>query len=135
MKFKPYDRLLSSRDILNKCEQNEATYRSVIHQAYYASFNQLTDEIENRLFYPIDPNTKRSSVHKAHIDACIDRQDSIKKDHVDFDNLELIIKNIKRLRGIRRISDYELNKVVNKSEAELAILLSTKVFDSIEKLT
>lgn len=135
MKFKPFDRLLSSKDIFSKCEQSEATYRSVIHQAYYASFNQLTNEIENRLFYPVDADIKRSSVHKAYSDACINKQDSLKVDHIDFNSLEVLIGDIKRLKGLRRLSDYELNKVINRSEAELSIILSSRIFDSIENLT
>lgn len=135
LKFKPFDRLLSAKDILNKCEQNEATYRSVMHQAYYAAFNQLTCEIENRLFYPVDPNTRNSSVHKAYLDACINKQDNLKSDHIDFESLDTIINDIKRLRGLRRVSDYELNKLVRKGEAELSTQLSGRIFDSIEKLT
>lgn len=135
MKFKPFDRLLSAKDILGKCEQNEATYRSVMHQSYYASFNQLTHEIENRLFYSVDAQTKNASVHKAYLDACINKQDALASDHIDFENLETVINDFKRLRGLRRVSDYELNKAVRKGEAELSIQLSNRIFDSIEKLT
>lgn len=135
MKFKPFDRLLSSKDIFNKCEQNEATYRSVIHQAYYASFNQLVSEVKNRLFYFVDPKTERASVHKAYLDACIDKQDSLKSNHIDFKHLDIVIDDIKRLRGLRRLADYDLNKAIIKSEAELSILLADRVFDSIERLT
>ena len=135
MKFKPFDRLLSAKDILGKCEQNEATDRSVLHQSYYASFNQLASEVENRLFYPVDPDTKKSSVHKAYLDACINKQDNLKSDHIDFESLETVINDCKRLRGLRRVSDYELNKVVCKGEAELSIRLSNRIFDSIEKLS
>ncbi|EZQ10781.1 hypothetical protein [Acinetobacter sp. Ver3] len=134
MKFKPYDRFLSAKDILAKCEQNQATYRSVIHQAYYATFNQVVGEVDNRLFYPVDSLTKQSSVHKAYLDACIDRHDKLKFDHIDFDTLETVIKDFKRLRGLRRVSDYELEKEVCKGEAELSIQLSNRVFESIEKL-
>lgn len=135
MKFKPFDRLLSAKDILGKCEQNEATYRSVMHQSYYASFNQLTNEVENRLFYSVDAQTKNVSVHKAYLDACINKQDALTSDHIDFENLETVINDFKRLRGLRRVSDYELNKAVRKGEAELSIQLSNRIFDSIEKLT
>lgn len=134
MKFKPFDRLLSAKDILGKCEQNEATFRSVMHQSYYAAFNQLSAEIENRLFYPVDPNTKISSVHKAYLDACINKHDNLKPDHTDFVNLDKVINDLKRLRGLRRVSDYELQKVVCRGESELSIQLSNRIFDSIEKL-
>lgn len=127
--------MLSAKDILNKCEQNEATYRSVMHQAYYAAFNQLNSEIENRLFYPVDPDTKSSSVHKAYLDACINKQDNLKSDHIDYKNLDTIINDFRRLRALRRVSDYELNKDVRKGEAELSTQLSDRIFDSIEKLT
>lgn len=135
MKFKPFDRLLSARDILGKCEQNEATFRSVMHQSYYAAFNQLSTEIQNRLFYPVDPNIKKVSVHKAYLDACINKHDNLKPDHIDFVNLDKVINDFKRLRGLRRVSDYELQKVVCKAESELSIQLSNRIFDSIEKLT
>lgn len=135
MKFKPFDRLLSAKDILGKCEQNEATYRSVMHQSYYASFNQLTNEVENRLFYLVDSKTKNTSVHKAYLDACVSKQDTLESDHIDFENLETVINDFKRLRGLRRVSDYELHKAVRKGEAELSIQLSSRIFDSIEKLT
>lgn len=135
MKFKPFDRLLSAKDILSKCEKNEATYRSVMHQSYYAAFNQIAGELENRLFYPVDVNTKNSSVHKAYLDACINKQDNLKSDHIDFKILDTVINDLKRLRALRRVSDYELNKVVCRAEAELSIKLSDRIFDSIEKLT
>lgn len=135
MNFKPFDRLLSAKEILDKCEQNEATFRSVMHQSYYAAFNQLSAEVDNRLFYSVDPSTKSSSVHKAYLDACINRQDNLKPDHIDFDSLGKIINDFKRLRGLRRVSDYELKKAVCKAESELSILLSNRLFDSIEKLT
>lgn len=135
MKFKPFDRLLSAKDILSRCEQNEGTYRSVMHQSYYAAFNQLASEIENRLFYPVDSNTKNLSVHKAYLDSCINKQNTLRSDHVDFESLETVINDFKRLRGLRRVSDYELNKVVCKGEAELSFKLSNRIFDSIEKLT
>lgn len=135
MKFKPFDRLLSAKDILSKCEKNEATFRSVMHQSYYAAFNQLSTEIENRLFYPVDFSTKKSSVHKAYLDACMNKQDILKTDHIDYTNLDTVINDFKRLRGLRRVSDYELQKVVCEGEAELSIQLSNRIFDSIEKLT
>jgi hypothetical protein len=135
VKFKPYDRLLSAKDILSKCEQNEATFRSVMHQSYYASFNQMANEIENRLFYFVDPKIKNTSVHKAYLDACINKQDTLESNHIDFENLETVINAFKRLRGLRRVSDYELQKAVCKAESELSIQLSNRIFDSIEKLT
>lgn len=135
MNFKPFDRLLSSKDILSKCEKNEATYRSVIHQSYYASFNQLTNEIENRLFYYVDEDTKEKSVHKAYSDACLNKLDSLNQDHSDFAKLNAIISDFKRLKGLRRLSDYELIKVINKTEADLSILLSSRIFDSLEELS
>ncbi|MFC2998234.1 hypothetical protein ACFODO_23875 [Acinetobacter sichuanensis] len=134
MKFKPYYRLLGARDIFNKCEQNEATYRSVIHQSYYASYNQLVEEIENRLFYPVDVETKKKSVHKAYLEACINKQDTLKEDHSDYDSLEKIINDLKQLRGFRAISDYEIKRKVNKSNAELSIILADRIFNAIEKL-
>ncbi|MCU4582866.1 hypothetical protein KTJ32_17870 [Acinetobacter gyllenbergii] len=134
MKFKPFERLLSAKDILEKCEKNQATFRSVIHQSYYAAFNQLKNEVENRLFYPVDSEDEKSSVHKAYLDACINKQDNLRIDHSEYSNLDNVIKDFKRLRGLRRISDYELQKIVNKGEADLSIQLSHRVFDSIEKL-
>jgi len=135
VKFKPYDRLLSANDIFNKCEKNEATYRSVIHQSYYASYNQLVEEIENRLFYTVDAETKKKSVHKAYLDACMDKQDMLKEDHMDYDSLEKIINDLKQLRGFRAISDYEIRREVNKANAELCIILADRIFNTIEKLS
>lgn len=125
---------MGARDIFNKCEQNEATYRSVIHQSYYASYNQLVEEIENRLFYPVDAETKKKSVHKAYLEACMDKQDTLKEDHSDYNCLEQIINDLKQLRGFRVISDYEIRREINKSNAELSIILADRVFGEIEKL-
>lgn len=135
MKFKPFDRLLSAKDIFIKCDQNQGTFRSVMHQCYYAAFNQLSAEIDNRLFYPIDPDVKKSSIHKAYLDACINKHDTLAENHNDFEHLESVINDFRRLRGLRRVSDYEINKIVNKGEAELSLQLSNRIFDAIEKIT
>lgn len=53
---------------------------------------------------------KNTSVHKAYLDACINKQDTLESNHIDFENLETVINAFKRLRGLRRVSDYELSE-------------------------
>lgn len=56
--FKPYERINSAKEIMSGCANCEATSRNVIHQSYYAIFNQLVQEVDNRLFYSVDEEVK-----------------------------------------------------------------------------
>lgn len=134
MAIKPFERLLNAREILDKCSGCEATFRSAVHQSYYAAYNQLANEVDNRLFYPVDQLVRRSSVHKAYLDSCINKLDSLNKDHINYSSLDRLIKDFKRLRAIRRVSDYELIKTVYKEEAQLALELSDRFFNLLDDL-
>lgn len=132
--FKPYERIASAKEALQLCSGNEALYRGIIHQSYYSAFNQMNQEVDNRLFYPVDDQDKFRSVHKAYIDSCIAKKDSLQPNSIEWLKLDKLVTTITRLRGLRRKADYDIEAVVRLAECELSILQSEQIFNILESL-
>jgi hypothetical protein len=132
--FKPYERINSAKEIMSSCADCEATSRNVIHQSYYAIFNQLAHEVDNRLFYSVDEEVKRKSVHKAYIDGCINKLPDFHKGSNEYRNLSDFVNITRRLRGLRRRADYDIGLEVRRAEAELAILQAEQAILVLEGL-
>ncbi|WP_353172468.1 hypothetical protein [Acinetobacter rudis] len=132
--FKPYERINSAKEIMKNCSDCEATSRNVIHQSYYAIFNQLVHEVDNRLFYLVDEDVKRKSVHKAYIDGCTNKLFDFQKNSSNYGSLSNFVNITRRLRGLRRRADYEIGSEVRRAEAELSILQAEQAILALESL-
>lgn len=132
--FKPYERINSAKEIMSGCANCEATSRNVIHQSYYAIFNQLVQEVDNRLFYSVDEEVKRKTVHKAYIDGCTNKLSDLHKGSEEYTNLSDFVNITRRLRGLRRRADYDMEAVVRRAEAELSILQAEQAILILESL-
>jgi histidyl-tRNA synthetase len=134
-KFKPRDRLNHTQELINLENKTEAWSRTTIHQAYYSAFNQVCEEIDNRLFFKVDPTERLKSVHQSMINACINKasqlHDSRQKNNRAA--LDKTVKALKTLRAYRRRADYELSRAMTYEDAKISLGLANTVFDELDK--
>jgi hypothetical protein len=132
--FKPRERLEYIQNLQNTGLSSECHLRCIIHQAYYAALNQLQYEIDNRLFFPVDPNDRKFKSHQAFINACyVQIRKLPENDKQKRALLHSIAQNMKRSKLIREDADYNLEVKIEKIQVSTVLKCSNDVFEGLEK--
>lgn len=101
---------------------SDAVWRCVIGRAYYAAFSALRRYFESRgSRFPV------KGVHQA-------VRQAIANASTPHSDAETVSIKIGKLINMREISDYELAGLQTKSNASLAINLSSEIIDLIKQL-
>lgn len=133
MGFKPIRRLEYIEAINSFNTQEEAHFRSVVHQAYYAGLNQTQYEIDNRLFFPMDGQDRFESSHKALEDACHNQSRKLPSADPRKALLATIANNLRRSKQLRQFADYQLDMNIGAVQAQSTINYVKEIFNCLEK--
>ncbi|WP_335955012.1 hypothetical protein [Acinetobacter guillouiae] len=131
-KFKPQHRLdFVDEQLLNDLK-TEVFYRALIHQIYYAGFNQLRYENDNRLFFISSEELKGADSHKLLIKAYADQVAKLKPNDPRIEMLNKVYKNMNRAKRVRNDADYSLDCYIEKNMVTSTLSDIKQVFDSLE---
>lgn len=130
--FKPRTRLEHINNLMKCGLSGEAHIRTIVHQGYYAAYNQLKYEIDNRLFFPVDGIDRYEKSHQAIIDACVKQCEKLPFGDTRKTLLNRILKNFKRAKSLRLNADYELMKQMHNNDVTAIVGYANAIFDDLE---
>ncbi|MCH7395235.1 hypothetical protein MMP66_13285 [Acinetobacter dispersus] len=132
-KFKPQHRLDFVDEQLKNDLKTEVFYRALIHQIYYAGFNQLRYENDNRLFFISEEKINGFESHKALIEAFGDQIKNLSSNDPRIGLLNKIYKNMNRAKRLRIDADYSLDCYIEKGIVNSILRDIKQVFSSLEE--